>query len=135
MTANGRAYDPVSIGVIGCGTIASAIITGLIKTQRDLQNNSSIPAISSISLSKRSEKKSSALKEAHPELITVYENNQDILDKADIIFLCVLNNQTQNVLEPLQFDTSKHTLISLVVSKNVFFANLMSVLMCLAQPG
>ena len=118
MTANGRSYEPVSIGVIGCGTIASAIITGLVTTQADvnIKNNPSIPAISSISLSKRSEKRSSALKEAYPDLVTVYEDNQDILDKADIVFLCVLNNQTRNVLEPLKFDTTKHTLVSLVVS-------------------
>lgn len=120
MTETSRAYEQsVSIGVIGCGTIASAIITGLVKTQVDGKNDASVPSISSIHLSKRSEKKSSALKETFPELVTVYENNQDILDQADIVFLCVLNNQTKIVLEPLKFDAIKHTLVSLVVSTSI----------------
>jgi len=123
-TTNGKS---VSIGVIGCGTIASAIVTGLARAQEEHEpkhtshNNPdnalthTMPEISKISLSLRSQAKSSALKEKFPKLVTVYENNQDILDQSDIVFLCVLNDQTATVLEPLTFDETRHTLVSLVV--------------------
>ena len=117
----------VSIGFVGCGTIASAIVTGLAKSQQIPTNGAKVkvdpnmPTISSISLSKRSEKKSSALKEAFPDLVTVHEDNQEILDRSDIVFLCVLNDQTATVLEPLQFDAKGHTLVSLVVRWKCFF--------------
>ncbi|CAB9516925.1 NADP oxidoreductase coenzyme F420-dependent [Seminavis robusta] len=114
---DGNSYEPVSIGVLGCGTIASALITGMCKTQA--KADPSIPVISRISLSRRSEKKSAALKEAYPDLVTVYDDNQKVLDTCDLVFLCVLNNQTATVLEPLQFDNQRHTLVSMVATSKL----------------
>jgi len=97
---------PQKIGFIGCGTIAAAIATGL-------ATQTSIP-IQSISVSRRSESKSSLLQQTYPNLITVYDNNQDILQNADILFICVLPEQTSDVLQSLQFNPTKHTIVSLV---------------------
>lgn len=97
-----------SVGFIGCGTIAAAIATGL-ATQDSVK-------VKSIAVSQRSKPKSSALQKAFPDLVTVHDDNQEIIDKSDIIFVCVLPQQTSEVLWSLQFDTSRHTLVSLVVS-------------------
>lgn len=99
------------VGFIGCGTIASAIATG-IATQNQIP-------IDSIAVSRRSESKSQALVKSLSALsldISVHDNNQEIVNQSDLIFLCVLPQQTSNVLEALEFDETKHTLISLVVS-------------------
>ena len=96
------------IGFIGCGTIASAIVKG-IATQNEIQ-------IESIAVSKRSQSKSLSLREEFPSLVQIYDDNQEILDCSDIIFVCVLPDQTIEVLKTLHFDIEKHSLVSLVVS-------------------
>jgi FlaA1/EpsC-like NDP-sugar epimerase len=100
--------DATKVGFIGFGTIASAIATGL-ATQTDIE-------VASISVTRRSEKKSKALAESFPSLVSVIDDNQKILDQADLIFLCVLPQQTSQVLQDLNFDESRHTLVSLAVS-------------------
>ena len=100
--------DGLSIGFVGCGTIAAAIATGL-ATQTD-------HAIASIAVSERSQAKSSKLLEQFPELVTIHSDNQEIVDQADLIFICVLPAQVSEVLQSLAFDSERHTLVSLVVS-------------------
>ena len=95
------------IGFLGCGTIASAIARG-IATQTDIP-------IASIAVTKRSENKSAQLQHDFPSLVTIYEGNQEILDTSDLVFLCVLPQLTNQVLEGVIFDESRHNLISLVV--------------------
>jgi hypothetical protein len=99
--------DQSSVGFIGCGTIASAIITG-IATQN-------VVPIKSIVVSRRSESKSKLLAKEFSNLVTIQDDNQEILKKCEYIFLCVLPEQTQSVLENLQFDQKRHFLVSLVV--------------------
>ena len=95
------------VGFVGCGTIASAIATGLAtQNQIDLEG---------IAVTTRSETKSQNLVDAFPSLVTRYDNNQDIVDQSDVIFLCVLPDQTSEVLQNIKFDSEKHTLVSLVV--------------------
>ena len=103
-----RESEIKNIGFIGCGTIASAIIKG-IATQSNVN-------IESIAVSKRSKSKSQALKEEFSSLVQVYDANQEILNNADVIFICVLPDQTCEVLSNLNFDADKHSLVSLVVS-------------------
>jgi pyrroline-5-carboxylate reductase len=98
--------SPLSLGFVGCGTIASAIATGL-ATQKDIP-------LGAISVSRRSEKKSSQLQTNFPDLVTVYDDNQAVIDRSDIIFVCVLPQQTSEVLQALQFDNERHILVSLV---------------------
>ncbi len=97
----------VTVGFIGCGTIASAIITGFL-TQIEVP-------ISSVFVSRRSESKSKALHEKYgEEMITISDDNQHIVDNSEIIFLCVLPQQEEEVLTSLNIDDEK-TLVSLVV--------------------
>eukprot|EP00560_Eucampia_antarctica_P000850 CAMPEP_0197834140 /NCGR_PEP_ID=MMETSP1437-20131217/21333_1 /TAXON_ID=49252 ORGANISM="Eucampia antarctica, Strain CCMP1452" /NCGR_SAMPLE_ID=MMETSP1437 /ASSEMBLY_ACC=CAM_ASM_001096 /LENGTH=283 /DNA_ID=CAMNT_0043438617 /DNA_START=27 /DNA_END=878 /DNA_ORIENTATION=+ len=95
------------IGFIGCGTIASAITTGLL-TQTTFPQ-----PISNIYLSKRSETKSSLLAQTFPDRITVMEDNQDIVNHSDVIFVCVLPTQELSLLTALNIPPHK-VLVSLV---------------------
>lgn len=99
------------IGFVGCGTIASAIAKGL-------ATQSKIP-LQGIAVTKRSESKSQTLLEAFPELVTRHDNNQDIVDQSDIVFICVLPQQTSEVLKELTFDDDQHTLVSLVSTAKI----------------
>jgi pyrroline-5-carboxylate reductase len=96
----------VSIGCLGCGTIASAIVTGLAK-------QSAIP-MEKIVVTRRSERKSSMLQLQFPKLVSICDDNQQVVDQADIVFLTVLPEQTSLVLRDLQFNPQRHFLVSLV---------------------
>jgi ornithine cyclodeaminase/alanine dehydrogenase-like protein (mu-crystallin family) len=100
------------VGFIGCGTIAAAIATGLATVDDD---DNEEPLVQSMAISRRSQTKSDALKERFPDLVTVHEDNQEILDQADIIFITVLPQQASEVLQSLKFDLERHHLVSLVV--------------------
>ncbi|KAG7344534.1 pyrroline-5-carboxylate reductase [Nitzschia inconspicua] len=95
----------ISIGFIGCGTIASAIATG-IATQNSVD-------INSIVVTRRSAAKSAVLQNTFADLVTISDDNQKILDQCQYIFLTVLPQQTSSVLQSLTFK-SHHSLISLV---------------------
>jgi pyrroline-5-carboxylate reductase len=101
------------VGFIGCGTIAAAIATGFATVEGE-------PLVDSMAISRRSKIKSDALKERFPTLVTVYDDNQDILDQADIIFITVLPQQASEVLQSLTFDLDRHHLVSLVVRSSLF---------------
>mmetsp|Transcript_8455 Transcript_8455/g.15460 ORF Transcript_8455/g.15460 Transcript_8455/m.15460 type:complete len:332 (-) Transcript_8455:739-1734(-) len=103
----------VSVGFIGCGTIASAIATGLSKQQTFPER------ITAMTVSKRSEKNSQYLKDTLPGIITIEEDNQKILDTSDIVFLCVLPQQEKDVLSTLNFQGDKHTLVSVVATSKL----------------
>lgn len=104
--ASDNATSSTVIGFIGCGTIAAAIATGLLtQTQHPLER---------IYVSHRSEAKSAALVEKFgTNKVTVCQDNQEIVDASDVVFLCVLPKQEQSVLTSLDFKGK--TLISLVV--------------------
>ena len=109
----------ISVGFIGCGTIASSIATGLVLAHN--KENDRVTKIKSMIISKRSESKSNELKEKFDNdnssfSFDITENNQEIVNQADIIFLTVLPTQAKDVLNSLKFDPKRHILISLVVS-------------------
>jgi pyrroline-5-carboxylate reductase len=101
----------LSLGFIGCGTISTAIVTGIAKQTR--------VDIARISVSRRSRQKSDDLAKTFPDLVTVHDDNQEIIDKCDIIFLCVLPEQANNVVRDLQFETHRHKLISIVATADL----------------
>lgn len=78
-------------GVIGVGSLASAIVTGLCLDDP--------PAIV---LSPRSAAASAALAERHPT-VTVAADNQAVVDAADVVLVSVLPAQAEEVLAPLTF--------------------------------
>ena len=99
--------EGLRLGFIGCGTIASSIATGIM-TQTQI-------SVTSIVVSRRSESKSSALLEKYgDDVIEISDENQHIVDNCDIIFLCVLPEQEEQVLGRLKIHEDK-TLVSLVV--------------------
>jgi len=103
-THNGE-DSTTTVGVIGCGTIASAIVTGLAVHNED---------VAGITVSRRSEKRSSALQAKFPNLVAVSDSNQAVVQSSNIIFLTVLPEQTERVMKELQFDPERHILVSLV---------------------
>ena len=117
----------LSVGFIGCGTIASSIARGLILAASNKSIN-----LDSVVVSKRSESKSKALVEEYSRnnndsnndsnnlLLSVTADNQEILDRCDLIFLTVLPQQASSVLQGLEFDPNRHILVSLVVSLLLF---------------
>jgi pyrroline-5-carboxylate reductase len=98
--------DSCRLGFLGCGTIASAIATGL-ATQTRVK-------VEAIAVSQRSATKSAALAAQFPALVSVHTDNQAVLEAADVIFITVLPQQANEVLAGLQFDPSRHVLVSLV---------------------
>lgn len=124
-TTTSNTTPTTTLGFIGTGTIASAIVRG-IATQ------DTVP-IDTIYVSSRSEAKSKVLVESFPTLVTVIpsgkddgdnnNNNQEILDRADIIFLTVLPHQASSVLQQLTFDPERHHLVSLVVRSSSCFVS------------
>lgn len=101
----------LNLGFIGCGTIASAMVVGFAK-------QSKIP-IHSIIVSKRSESKSSLLQQQFPDLVIIEDDNQNIVNRADIVFLTVLPKQASQVVQGLQFQPDKHVLVSLVSTSKI----------------
>jgi ornithine cyclodeaminase/alanine dehydrogenase-like protein (mu-crystallin family) len=113
MSASTNQASGRTIGFIGCGTIAQAIATGLLtQTETDKDPNH---MIHQVYVTKRSEAKSTALSKRFGDRIVVTEDNQEIVDQSDLIFLCVLPQFEESVLKALNIGHEK-TLISLVVS-------------------
>jgi pyrroline-5-carboxylate reductase len=100
-------YSP-SIGFLGCGTIASAIATGLLSQE----SNSNIQ-INKVFVTRRSESKSKALQEQFGDKVEITDDKQHIVNEADLIFVCVLPEQVDQVLDDLDFGNDK-VIVSLV---------------------
>ena len=77
------------IGVLGTGTIASAVVQGIAGDGHD------------ITISRRSESRSSALAAAY-ETVTVAEN-QEVLDRSDVVFLGLMAETAWQILGALSF--------------------------------
>lgn len=111
-----------TVGFLGCGTIASAMVTGLLNGQSEsalpFSSLSSLPKIKNVIVTRRSKHQSAKLLLQFPNQVLVTDSNQEVLDKADIIFLTVLPKQVSAVLKELEFE-SRHTLVSLVATSNL----------------
>jgi hypothetical protein len=95
-------------GVLGCGTIGSAFVRGIL-------TQTQIPIPSTVAVTIRSESKSSALRNDFPSVVTCYESPQTVLDTSDWILLSVLPEQASPLVQSLTWDPSRHFMISLVV--------------------
>jgi len=118
--------ESLSVGFLGCGTIASSIARGLAKASKDDNDdddntNTNSIGIRKMVVSKRSESKSTALvSDLSPSVdISVASSNQAIVDACDLIFLTVLPQQASEVLKSLEFDPDRHVLVSLVSTANL----------------
>lgn len=93
------------IGFIGTGVITDAIVRGLIKSKYPLEK---------IIVSKRSIALSTKLAALSPN-VHVFDDNQQIVDAADILFLAVLPHQAEQVFSPLSF-RSDCQIVSLIAT-------------------
>ena len=91
------------LGFIGAGVITEAIITGLMKSGVE---------ITEILVSRRCEETSARLAKTHP-IVTVCDDNQEIADRADILFLAIRPQVAQEVLEQL-FVRKGQQIVSLI---------------------
>ena len=104
------AEEGLTLGFLGCGTIAVAVATGIARQK-------SIP-ISRISVSRRSRAKSEGLATAFPDLVTVHDDNQEVIDRSQIVFVCVLPEQANEVVRDLKFQ-DHHKLVSIVATASL----------------
>jgi pyrroline-5-carboxylate reductase len=94
---------PVALGFVGVGAIAEAIITGLCEGEE-------IPP--SIHLSPRSAARSGRLAARYPS-VHVVDTNQRVVERAEVVFLCVRPQDAPAALAELAFRASQ-TVISVV---------------------
>lgn len=90
-------------GILGVGSIASAIVTGLCEGIADPPE---------IVLSPRSADRAAALSARYPTVRTA-ASNQDMVDASDVVVVCVLPEQAPAVLRELAF-RADHRVVSAV---------------------
>ena len=83
----------IKAGFIGCGTIASAIATSLATPDHKTHLSKAGYTLQSISVTRRSESKSSKLKENFEDVLTVYESAEEVVSNSNLIF-CTLSPST-----------------------------------------
>ena len=93
----------MNLGFIGTGTIASSVITGIFKSKISFKK---------IYISKRNKKNSQKLKNKYNKVF-IADNNQQILDKCDWIFLSVTPTVGNKIIKHLKFKSSQ-TIISFI---------------------
>mmetsp|Transcript_12784 Transcript_12784/g.19181 ORF Transcript_12784/g.19181 Transcript_12784/m.19181 type:complete len:291 (-) Transcript_12784:74-946(-) len=103
------ALKDLTIGVIGVGTIASSCIKGL------LCPDASIHPKRIILSPRNAEKSAQLLHEFGAEKVEIAQNNQAVLDAAEVILIAVLVPQADSVLSELRFE-SRHHIISLMAA-------------------
>ncbi len=91
------------LGFIGVGRIANAVVTGFCTS--NLENVE-------IGLSPRNNEISTDLTRTYPN-VNRLESNQEVLDFADIVFISLSFNDTEKILNNLDFKSS-HTIVSFV---------------------
>jgi len=95
---------PRNIGLIGVGTIGSAVVRGL------CSEGGPAPAFV---LSPRGAAKAAALQSEFPDLVRIAADNQEVVNSTDCVILAVLGPQTEELCKGLQFRTGQ-LVVSLV---------------------
>ena len=116
---NDASLQSIRAGFIGCGTIAYSIASGLANPNHSNFFSQHSLSVTSIHVTRRSESRSSQLKNSYHNVVTVCNNAEDVVKNSDIIFLCVLPQHVDEVLGELKekgvWKEGVHTLVSLVV--------------------
>lgn len=95
----------MKLGFIGTGVITDAIVRGLLRA--------AYPA-SNILVSRRNQDISAGLARLSP-LVRIWDDNQTIVDEADIVFLAVRPQHAEQVLAPLVFGPDRQ-IVSLIAT-------------------
>jgi len=93
----------MNLGFIGTGTIASSVITGIFKSKISFNK---------IYISRRNNKNSQKLKKKYKKVL-IAENNQEIVDKCNWVFLSVTPLVGNKIIKELKFRSSQ-TVISFI---------------------
>jgi len=93
-----------TIGFLGTGRIASAVVEGLMRAAG--------PAAFSVTVSPRNAERAAALADKFPG-VSVAADNQAVIDRSRVVFLCVRPQAAVDVLAPLAFRPDQ-TVVSLI---------------------
>ena len=93
------------LGFIGCGKISYSVITGILSSKLNIKK---------IYISKRNYKISSHLRKKYKNIV-VSNNNQEIIDKSNWVFLAVTPLVGEKIIKDLKFKSSQ-TIISFISS-------------------
>ena len=93
----------MNLGFVGTGTIASSVITGIFKSKIIFKK---------IYISKKNNKKSQKLKKKFKKVF-IAKNNQEIVDKCNLIFLSFTPNVGNKIIKELKFKSSQ-TIVSFI---------------------
>ena len=105
---------PPIIGVVGVGTIGSAVVRGLCKSGPETPPK----GLRSVVLSPRGAAKAEALRSEFPKIIRVASSNREVVEEADCVLVSVLPKQAEMVLQDLAFRPDQEV-ISLVAGLSV----------------
>ncbi len=107
-----------TLGIIGVGEIASAIVDGLCaQTARAQTAQAPTADGAAIVLSPRGAERSARLAEAYAD-VEVAATNQEVIDRSDLVLLAVLPQQVEEVLTELDVP-AETTLVSAVAGVSV----------------
>ena len=87
----------MNLGFIGTGTIASSVITGIFKSKISFKK---------IYVSRRNKTNSHKLKKKYNKVF-IADNNQEIIDKCDWIFLSVTPTVGNKIIKELKFKSNQ----------------------------
>jgi len=93
---------PESIGVIGVGTMASAIVRGLCRAKLSIAPR--------FVVGPRNAEKAASLAKEFPEAVRVASSNQEVIDSSMCVILAVLPKQAEEVLSALTFKAGQQIL-------------------------
>jgi len=89
-----RSDMPPVLGFLGVGTLNSAIVHGLCGSSNPPEH---------IVLSPRSKLQAEALACKFPDIVTIANSNQEVVDRADSVLVAVPASQAPEILAPLDF--------------------------------
>ncbi|QEL22994.1 pyrroline-5-carboxylate reductase [Bosea sp. F3-2] len=88
----------MKLGFVGTGTISSAVIAGLAKSSLDIEE---------VIVSPRNAETAARLSEQHA-LVSVGKDNQDVVDRSQIVFLAVRPQIAEAVIRDIHFRSGQH---------------------------
>ena len=92
------------IGVVGCGTIAAAVVEGLCKLQSPPER---------IVLCPRSAAKTNRLASMYENICSIAASNQDVIDTCEVVIIGLRTQVVQKVLSELRFTNQAQQIITL----------------------
>ena len=74
--------NPVTVGVVGCGTIATAVIRGIGRIPELRKTH-----VSKVIVNPRNQENAQSLKDEFPDWVTIAPDSQSVLNQAEVIFI------------------------------------------------